>query len=82
VPLDTALGIEATHAAADTLIEIVTAALAWRKAEQRRDEALRLMHAAKNSNEYRAASEQLAPLGRDRDAALARLTLALSEVQP
>lgn len=30
VPLDTAIGIEATHAATDVLVEIVEAALEWR----------------------------------------------------
>lgn len=82
VPLDTALGIEVTHAAADILIEVAVAALAWREAEQRRDEALRLMNDAKNSDDYCAASTLLPPLGRDRDAALSRLTAALSKVQP
>jgi len=79
VPLGTALGIEATHAAADTLIEIAVAALAWREAEQRRDEALRLMNAAENSDDYCAATTLLPHIGRDQDAALSRLIVALSQ---
>ncbi len=82
VPLDTAIGIEATHAAVDILIEVAEAALEWRGAEQHRDEVLRLMNEAKNSDDYSAACTLLPPIGRHRDAALSKLTAALSKMQP
>lgn len=81
VPLDTAHGIEATHAAADILIEIAAATIAWREAKQRCDEALVLMNTALNSDAYSAAATRLPPLGRDKDVAWSRLEEALSKVQ-
>jgi hypothetical protein len=82
VPLNTAIGIEATHAAADILIEVAVAALAWREAEQHRDEALGLINDALNNNDYCRATLTLLPIGRNRDAALSRLTAALSKLEP
>ena len=81
VPLDTAIGIEATHEAADILIEIAVAALAWHEVEQRRD-AERLVYEAQNSDDYCDDATLRPPIRRDRDAALSRLAEALSKVRP
>lgn len=82
VPLDTAIGIEATHTAADILIEVATAALAWRESEQQRGEALRVMNDVKSSSAaYSEASLCLPRLERTCKGALSRLTEILSKVQ-
>jgi hypothetical protein len=79
---DSSPGIVATHNAADDLITIAEAALAWSNAKRDFDDVRWLLEDAKSDAEYMASSDLISLRHRTLASCTAALRLALAKVEP